>query len=72
MTVVGGPTFSFDETFTGWTLGGGVEYAFTDNWLARAEYRYYGFDDEDLGGPGPLTNVDFDTQTVTVGIAYKF
>ena len=72
VTVVGGPTFSFDETFTGWTLGGGVEYAFTDNWLGRAEYRYYGFDDEDLGGPGPLSNVDFDTQTVTLGIAYKF
>jgi outer membrane immunogenic protein len=71
VTVVGGPAFSFEETFTGWTLGAGVEYAFTDNWLGRVEYRYYGFDDEDFG-PGPLGNVDFDTQTITAGIAYKF
>jgi outer membrane immunogenic protein len=69
--VPGGPTFEFEETFTGWTVGGGVEYAFTDNWVGRAEYRYYGFDDEDFG-PGPLSDVDFDTQTVTVGVAYKF
>ena len=64
--------FSGDKTFTGWTLGGGVEYAFTDNWLGRAEYRYYGFNNEDLDGAGPLSSVDLDSQTVSVGIAYKF
>ena len=27
-------------TMTGWTAGGGVEYAFTPNWTAKAEYLY--------------------------------
>jgi outer membrane immunogenic protein len=67
-----GAFFSGDKTLTGWTLGGGVEYAFTDNWIGRAEYRYYGFDDKDLDGAGPLSSVDLNTQTVSVGIAYKF
>lgn len=71
---VGGFTSSGDDTFTGWTVGGGLEYAFTDNWLARAEYRYYGFGDKDVidDGPGGFGEVSLDTQTVTVGIAYKF
>jgi outer membrane immunogenic protein len=71
-TTIGGVTFTGDETFTGWTLGGGVEYAFTDNWLGRLEYRYYGFDDEDIDGAGGIGAIDLDSQTVTVGIAYKF
>jgi outer membrane immunogenic protein len=25
----------------GWTIGGGVEYAFTNNWILGAEYLYY-------------------------------
>jgi outer membrane immunogenic protein len=71
-TFAGGLTFGGDETFTGWTVGGGLEYAFTDNWLGRAEYRYYGFPDKDLDGTGGLGSVSLDTQTLTVGIAYKF
>jgi outer membrane immunogenic protein len=67
-----GVTLSGDETFTGWTLGVVVEYAFTDNWLGRIEYRYYGFDDEDIDGAGGIGSIDLDSQTVTVGIAYKF
>lgn len=57
----------------GWTVGGGFEYAATDEWIVRAEYRYsdYGsvnsgsvvFDDYDIG----LT-----THDVSVGLAYKF
>jgi outer membrane immunogenic protein len=31
---------SLSSTNTGWTAGGGVEYAFTDNWTARIEYLY--------------------------------
>ena len=68
----GGLTLSGEETFTGWTLGGGVEYAFTDNWLGRLEYRYYGFPDKDLDGAGGLGEVSLNTSTITAGIAYKF
>jgi outer membrane immunogenic protein len=28
---------------SGWTVGGGLEYAVTDNWSVRAEYRYSDF-----------------------------
>jgi outer membrane immunogenic protein len=65
-----GVTFDNSDTLTGWTLGGGVEYAFTDNWIGRAEYRYYDFGNVD--GPTALGSVDFQSQTLTVGVAYKF
>ena len=59
----------------GWTAGVGVEYAFTNNWLARAEYRY-----TDLGRSTFVsvpTNASELGNRVTVndvrfGIAYKF
>ena len=28
-------------TNVGWTVGGGAEYAFTNNWTVKAEYLYY-------------------------------
>jgi outer membrane immunogenic protein len=33
----------FSETRTGWTIGGGVEWAFLPNWTAFAEFNYYDF-----------------------------
>jgi outer membrane immunogenic protein len=68
----GGLTASGDETFTGWTIGAGAEYAFTDNWLGRIEYRYYDFPGKDLDGAGGLGDVSLNTSTITAGIAYKF
>jgi outer membrane immunogenic protein len=63
------------DSHAGWTAGAGVEYAFANNWLARAEYRY-----TDLGR---ASFVDLTTNSselgnrvtindVRVGIAYKF
>jgi len=66
---VAGIAFDDDETMTGWTIGGGMQYAFTDNWIGRAEYRYYGFGSDSIGF---LDNVDMRQQTVTVGLGYKF
>jgi outer membrane immunogenic protein len=31
------------ETRTGWTVGGGIEWAFWDHWSIKAEYDYYDF-----------------------------
>jgi outer membrane immunogenic protein len=31
------------ETRTGWTVGGGVEWAFFNNWSAKLEYDFYNF-----------------------------
>jgi outer membrane immunogenic protein len=42
-----GPTFSLNEqdskTRTGWTVGGGIDYAVTNNWSIGVEYRYSDF-----------------------------
>jgi outer membrane immunogenic protein len=42
-TGVPGTNASFSKTRAGWTAGGGLEYAVTDNWWVRAEYRYSNF-----------------------------
>jgi outer membrane immunogenic protein len=63
----------------GWTAGAGVEYAFLDNWLARAEYRYTDLGSStfvagttviapNLSDPGNRVTIN----DVRVGIAYKF
>lgn len=60
---------------TGFDVGGGVEYAFTPNWVGRVEYRYYGFNNTNLSPiVGAFTNVREETSinTVRVGLAYLF
>lgn len=59
-----------DDSMVGWTLGAGVEHAFTDNWLVRAEYRY-----SDYGEFEPLgvaTGIDVTEHTFRIGVSYKF
>ncbi len=64
----GGP--SFGDTFTGWTIGVGLDYAMTDNLLLRAEYRYTDFGSESF--EDFASDVDLKTNEVRLGIAYKF
>lgn len=75
--VVGGPVTcvgSKNADLFGFDIGGGVEYAFTPNWLARVEYRYYGFDNYNMTAWGNYTpvRVQSDVSTIRVGLAYKF
>lgn len=44
---------SVTQTKTGWTVGGGLEYALTRNWSVKAEYLYV-----DLGSIGFFADVD--------------
>jgi outer membrane immunogenic protein len=56
----------------GWTVGGGVEYAVTDNILARVDYRYSDFG-KDRFRLGPATvRTDLKEHRVMAGLAYKF
>jgi outer membrane immunogenic protein len=59
----------------GWTLGAGVEYAFTGNWTAKLEYLYVDLGRFDCsiscGVPGPV-NVSFKEHIARVGLNYKF
>lgn len=59
------------QTFTGWTVGVGLEYAITNNITAKAEYLYadLGSKDFDLGTP---VTADITMQTVKLGLNYKF
>jgi outer membrane immunogenic protein len=68
-------TDSSSHTKAGWTLGAGVEYAFTQNWTTRVEYRYsdFGkFTDNPATDSAWLYPTEVTTQTVRVGFSYKF
>lgn len=54
--------------FNGYTVGAGVDYAFTDTMFGRVEYRYSDYGDSDLGG----VNVAVDQHALKVGLGIKF
>ncbi|MFG1429023.1 outer membrane protein [Roseixanthobacter glucoisosaccharinicivorans] len=58
----------------GWTIGGGVEYAFTNNITAKVEYLYANFQGNTYSIPSTLgsINTDLDVNTVRLGVNYKF
>ena len=62
-----------DDTIAGWTLGAGVEYAFTNNLTARLEYRYTNFNgDNSVFDAVDLGDNDIEFHTVRAGVSYKF
>jgi len=61
-----------DRSRWGWTLGAGAEYAFANNWTARAEYRYYDLGDDDVSGVDFSDDNDITLHTVRLGASYKF
>lgn len=65
---------SGSDTFVGWTIGAGAEYAFTDNIIARAEYRYTDFGSEDYAETPNFGahSVDLKTNDIRLGVSYKF
>lgn len=54
--------------FSGWTAGTGVDYAFTNNIFARAEYRYSDFGSKELQG----VKSDLTEQSINLGVGLKF
>jgi outer membrane immunogenic protein len=70
---VGPGSTSFSGTNAGWTVGGGIEYAFNANWTARVEYRYSQFNFTDTpAAVGVSVKHQPSENAVRVGIAYKF
>ena len=75
-------TGSDRQTKTGYTVGGGVEYAFSPNWSMKGEYLYYDLGRDTVnvavipgnGGGGTGYNSSFrnDGSVVRVGLNYKF
>ena len=56
----------------GWTLGGGVEYAFTNNLTAKIEGLYVNLDTKNSGGLYYAGNGDTEFGVVRAGLNYKF
>ena len=68
-----------DGTRLGWTVGGGVDYAITNNWFTGIEYRYSQYEAKTFTYPIPILNLGFvgfkqelSSNQVTARIGYKF
>jgi outer membrane immunogenic protein len=61
-------------TFNGYNVGAGVEYAFTDHWAGRAEYRYYNYGSNNAYYNAWPKNFSqkLESNTVRIGLSYKF
>jgi outer membrane immunogenic protein len=70
----------FTQTRTGWTIGGGIEYAVAPNWSVFAEFNHYDFGTKNLfhGATTSGSTRTFDISTtqriesVRVGVNYRF
>jgi outer membrane immunogenic protein len=63
------------RTITGWTIGGGWEYAFAPNFTTRVEYRYTDFGTQDFVFPVngyTERHNDIRIHAVRVGLTYRF
>ena len=59
--------------FVGWSIGGGIEYAITQNILARVEYLYDNFGHKDyIGSDGDPYRVKLTGSTARGALAWKF
>lgn len=55
----------------GWTIGGGVEFAVTENIIARAEYLYDDYGSADYTLFGSNWSQDINSHTVRVGLSFR-
>lgn len=66
---------SASNTHVGWTIGAGVDYALSQNWIGRGEYLYSDFGRKGYAIEGPTDYVGYvkpQNHTFRVGVAYKF
>ena len=65
----------FDTTTksSGYTVGAGLEYLFTQNWSGKVEYQYYDFGTVNFVTPaGGIGNFKNDQHTIKAGLNYRF
>jgi outer membrane immunogenic protein len=62
------------ETRIGWTVGGGLEWAFLANWSAKIEYLYADLGEASctIAACGAGSDVSFRTNIVRGGVNYRF
>jgi outer membrane immunogenic protein len=75
---LGAPFMDNGTVRSGWTVGGGWEYAFSGNWSVKLEYDYYDFGNKAttacfLVGCVPSgVNDRIATHSALIGVNYKF
>jgi outer membrane immunogenic protein len=70
-TSIPGIGFSSDRSHTGgYAVGGGLEYAFTNNIIAGVEYLYVDLGEKNILGAGTKVGTDF--SVVRARLSYKF
>jgi outer membrane immunogenic protein len=70
-----GNSVSASNNNSGWLVGGGIEWAFTQNWSAKIEYDYLGlrsFSWNSVLFPGETFNASRNIQMLKAGINYRF
>ena len=67
---------SFDKVRTGWTIGGGVDYALTDKVILGAEYRYTNYNAfsnvSSSAFPGVTGEQNPASHAIRLSVSYKF
>jgi outer membrane immunogenic protein len=62
-----------DKSNTGYVIGGGLEYAFSDRWMARAEYLYANYGMVTLyNRDGNRADLQNEMHQLRVGASYRF
>jgi len=65
-----------DNGHTGWTAGGGLEYAVTNDWSIKGEYLYMDLGRKNYhfiqGAPNLAANLGLRVHTAKIGLNYKF
>ena len=71
--------FQQSDTRSGWTVGGGIEYALGYGWSAKSEFLYVKFDDYTTFTSGPFRSINLSPREVRLqdyiwraGLNYKF
>ena len=67
--------FQFNDRRDGYTVGGGVEYMFAQNWSGKLEYQYFDFGGRQLFVGAPLVAVPNwreEEHTIKAGLNYRF
>jgi outer membrane immunogenic protein len=63
---------SGSKWLNGYAIGGGLEYAFTDNISAKAEYLYTDLQPKNYGGLTGVNSAGVKVNQVRTGVNYKF
>jgi outer membrane immunogenic protein len=66
---LGGAGVSVSSSKDGYTVGGGLEYLFAQNWSGKIEYQYYDFGNVTLA---PGFTAKNDEHVVKAGLNYRF